>query len=329
MLREHAAGFADTILGCVAREYPNDLHHRMTGPDDRPLPHELHPSFYGCFDWHSAVEMHWALVRLLRTVPEAVTVVDARAVLNEHLAAAPLATEASYLAEHPLFERPYGWGWAAMLVHEVETWDDPEAREWAANLEPLAEVLASRYVEWLAKATYPIRAGTHANSAFSLARAWGFAGARPSLSSAIQDAATRWYGDDADAPAEWEPSGYDFLSPVLVEAELMSRLLEAAELSRWLDGFLPALAAEEPATLFTPAVVSDDTDGYIGHLHGLNLSRAFSFKRLAEALPAGDRRISVLHGAEQRHAEAALPHVSGGDYVLEHWLAAYAVLLLS
>jgi hypothetical protein len=334
-VREHASGFGETILACIQREFPNDPHHRWTGPDDRPsLPREAHPSFYGCFDWHSAVEMHWALVRLLRVVPESIAAAEARAILSEHLAQEPLAVEAGYLADHPMFERPYGWGWALMLVHEVETWDDPQARDWAANLRPLAEVVTSHYLTWLEKATYPIRAGMHGNTAFSLARALPFASERASrgdggLSHAIAETAGRWYGEDEDVPAAWEPDGYDFLSPALTEAELMSRVLTPERFPSWLDDFLPAIADEKPETLFTPAVVSDDADGYIGHLHGLNLSRAYCWRRLAEAVPEDDRRSPVMREAADRHAEAALPRVSGSDYVLEHWLAAYAVLFLS
>ena len=333
-LREHAGEFAEVILVNARREYPNDMHHRTTGPDDRPLPRELHPSFYGCFDWHSAVEMHWALVRLLREVPDAIPVADARALLNEHLAAEPLAVEAAYIADQPLFERPYGWGWALVLVNEVDTWDDPDAARWSANLEPLADVLSARYVAWLAKETYPARVGTHHSMAFSLARALPFANGRSrrgddALATAIHAAAERWYAADEDAPAAWEPSGSDFLSPALVEAELMSALLPAERFSGWLDRFLPGIADGQPATLFTPTVVADNTDGYIGHLHGLNLSRAHSWLRLAETLGPDDPRTSVMRAAADRHAEAALPHVVGGDYALEHWLAAYAVLLLS
>jgi Protein of unknown function (DUF2891) len=333
-LREHARELAETILVNARREYPNDPHHRMTGPDDRPLPHELHPSFYGCFDWHSAVEMHWALVRLLRRVPDAVPVSEARSLLDEHLAAQPLQVEAAYIGDHKQFERPYGWGWALLLVNDVETWDDPDAQRWAANLKPLADVLSARYVEWLSKETYPARVGTHHSTAFSMARALPFADERArrgddALATAIRGAADRWYAADEDAPAAWEPSGSDFLSPALVEAELMSALMPAERFSPWLDRFLPGIAQEQPATLFTPAVVSDDTDGYIGHLHGLNLSRAHCWLRLADAVGVDDPRAAVMRAAADRHLEAALPHVVGGDYVLEHWLAAYAVLLLS
>ena len=210
------------------------------------------------------------------------------------------------------------------------SWDDPGAERWAANLRPLAETLATRFVEWLPKATYPSREGIHGNSAFALARALPYARSGDgALLGAITDAASRWYGEDEDYPGAWEPSGADFLSPALVEAELMAGVLEPAHFVPWLDGFLPGIAGGEPAALFAPAVVSDSTDGQIAHLHGLNLCRACCWSRLAEALPDGDPRIGVMRAAARRHADASLPQVAGSDYAVEHWLAAYAVLLLS
>jgi Protein of unknown function (DUF2891) len=324
VLRAHADGFARAILAAVRREYPNDLRHPMNGPDDRPLPHEIHPSFYGCYDWHSAVEMHWALVRLLRTAPAAVPQAEVRALLDEHLAADRTAVEAAYFEKHPTFKRPYGWGWALMLIHETVTWDDPDARRWAAALEPLAAVLERRYLEWLPTATYPQRDGMHSNSAFGLARALPLARLRrEALLAAITDAAERWFGNDRNYPAAWEPSGADFLSPALTEAELMAEVSE--HFLDWFDAFLPSL----PRALLEPALVSDATDSQIAHLHGLNLSRAYCWRRVGEALPENDPRIETIRGSVACHAENALAHVVGGDYVVEHWLAAYALLLLT
>jgi len=329
LLRAHARGFAGVIVESVRREYPNAIRHVMTGPDDRPRPRDVHPSFYGCFDWHSAVEMHWALVRLLRTVPDELDEEEARAVLDEHLAAEALATEAAYFDAHPGFERPYGWGWALTLVHEVATWDDPDARRWTRNLSPLADVLEAGFLGWLPKATYPNRDGMHANSAFALARALPFAVAGDgALLEAIRDAAVRWYGGDRDYPGRWEPSGADFLSPALVEAELMARL-DAERFPAWLGRFLPGLADEEPEALFTPAVVSDPSDGQIAHLHGLNLSRAYCWKRLADVLPPDDPLVRPARESALRHADASLDQVTGSGYMVEHWLACYAVLLLT
>jgi Protein of unknown function (DUF2891) len=324
VLRARANGFLRVILEAVRREYPNDLRHPMSSPDDRPLPHEIHPAFYGCYDWHSAVEMHWALVRLLRTAPDTVAQEEVRALLDEHLTPDRLAIEAAYFETHPTFKRPYGWGWTLMLVHETATWDDPDARAWAAALEPLAAVLERAYLEWLPKATYPQRDGMHTNSAFGLARALPFARLRSrALLAAISTAAERWFGNDRNYPAGWEPSGADFLSPALTEAELMAAVSD--RFLDWFDDFLPSL----PGSLLEPAIVSGATDGQIGHLHGLNLSRAYCWRRIAEALPRHDPRLETIRAATARHVDAALPHVVGGDYMVEHWLAAYALLLLS
>lgn len=324
-----AGGYALTILDSVQREYPNHLRHSMDGPDDRPTPREVHPAFYGCYDWHSAVEMHWALVRLLRLIPIAVAADEVRRVLDRHLTAEALQRETAYFRERRSFERPYGWCWTLMLAAELGSWDDPDARRWASAMSPLADRITDLYLEWLPRATYPIRDGAHANSAFGLARAVPHAvavaeGGDAALLDAITVTARRWFLDDCDYPASWEPGGADFLSPTLTEAELMGAVLAPAEFTRWFDRFLPQL----PASLLTPAAVSDPTDGQIAHLHGLNLYRAFGFQRLGARLPPEDPRRAALEAASRRHAEASLPAVSGSDYMVEHWLACYAVLLL-
>jgi hypothetical protein len=235
---------------------------------------------------------------------------------------------------HRTLERPYGWGWLLTLQHELATWDDPDARRWAAAVEQLAEVLTASLVAWLPKLTYPQRTGVHPNTPFGLSRSYDYAkllaarGDR-ALLDAIHEAAHRWFAADADYPAQLEPSGADFLSAALCEAELMARVLAPADFPGWLARFLPELPDERPANLFQPAIVSDSTDGQIAHLHGLNLSRAWAFIALADRLPTGDPRIAPLLAAAERHAAAALPFVTGSDYQVEHWLAAYAVLLLS
>jgi hypothetical protein len=206
--------------------------------------------------------------------------------------------------------------------------------DWAERFAPLAEALTGCFLDWLPKATYPVRYGIHSNSAFGLGRALPYASLRagsgdPALQDAIVAAALGWYAGDVDYPGGWEPSGSDFLSPSLVEAELMSRVLPRHEFDGWLSAFLPDLAEREPARLFTPAVVSDSSDPQIAHLHGLNASRAWCWRQLAETLPANDSRVEPAIDAARRHADAALPHVTGDDYMVEHWLAAYAVLLLT
>jgi hypothetical protein len=338
-LAEHATELAEVALANIVREYPNDLRHVMSGADDRPRPRDIHPAFYGSFDWHSCVEMHWLLVRLLRTVPELVPQERIRTALDRQLAAAPLAAEAAYLSdpERRILQRPYGWGWALWLIHETATWDDADARRWTADLAPLADVLTESYLRWLPKATYPVRYGVHSNTAFGLSRALPYARHRAehgddgddALLTAITETAHRYYGEDRNYPAEWEPAGVDFISPALVEAELMTHLLPRGRFADWLGGFLPDLAGGRPASLFTPAVVSDSTDGYIAHLHGLNLSRAWCWRRRAEALDAADPRAPRLLDAAERHTDAALAHATGSHYAVEHWLACYAVLLLT
>jgi hypothetical protein len=336
VLRERAADYVRTALGGITREYPHMPYFVATEPGPYPTHREFHPAFYGCFDWHSCVEMHWVVVRLLRRFPDAVPDSEARATLGELLTAENIVVEVSFFSDpkHRTLERPYGWGWLLTLSHELETWDDPDARRWAAALEPLANLLSANLASWLSILTYPQRTGVHQNTAFGLSRAYDYAKLRAgrgdgALLAAIQAAAGRWFARDTDYSAHYEPSGADFLSTALCEAELMSRILEPARFPGWLERFLPGLAESRPDALFRPAVVSDPTDGHIAHLHGLNLSRAWAFVALAERLPPGDARVPTLLEAAERHAEAALSHVSGSDYMVEHWLAAYATLLLS
>ena len=330
-LTANADLYAEVAVANVRREFPAYVMYIAEGPDERYRARELHPAFYGSFDWHSCVEMHWALVRLLRAVPGLTAEAEVRAALDENFRPEAIEAEVAFFSEerHRSVERPYGWGWALKLAHELDTWDDPDARRWAAAIRPLADLLAGRYVEWLPKATYPVRVGVHQNSAFGLSLALPFARAGDGdLEAAIEDAATRWFADDADYPGAWEPSGADFLSPALTEAELMRSVLDSGEFVDWFTRFLPELASGEPKALFTPAIVSDVSDGQIAHLHGLNLSRAWCLRRLAEALHPDDPRTAVLIDAAGRHARAALPFVAGSDYTVEHWLACYAVLFL-
>lgn len=335
-LRPEAGGYAAQALDNIGREFPSYVTVLLTGPGEFPArPRDRTPVFYGSLDWHSCVEMHWVLVRLLKVAGGTVPAAQVRATLDTQLTAGGLRAEAEFMRAKGGFERPYGWAWALTLAHELATWPgDRDAPRWAAAMEPLAAALTENFLGWLPKATYPVRTGLHANTSFglSLALPWArrlAAAGKPALAAAIGDAARRWYAADADYPADWEPSGHDFLSPALAEAELMARLLPADEFGPWLTAFLPGLADGVPASLFTPAVVSDSSDGQIAHLHGLNLSRAWCFRRLAETLPSGDPRIPACTQASRRHAEASLPHVTGDDYMVTHWLAAYAVLLFS
>jgi hypothetical protein len=344
ILRDQAAGYAQVALANIGREFPTVIWHIMSDAADLPpRPRELTPVFYGSLDWHSCVEMHWLLVRLLRLATASgasglagiVPVAQIRAALDGQFTAEGLAAEARWVASKAgTGERPYGWTWALELIHETSTWDDADARRWSAAMAPLAEALTARTLGWLAEATYPVRYGMHTNSAFALSRALPFArqraaGGAPALSTAISAAAMTWFRADTDYPARYEPAGYDFLSPALTEADLMAVMLPGGEFGLWLDRFMPFIADREPAALFSPVTVSDDSDGQIAHLHGLNVSRAWCWRRIAASLPDGDPRIEPALAAARTHAAASLPYAVGSDYMVEHWLAAYAVLLLT
>ena len=329
-LRSSAAELAATALRTVREAYPYDLRVLYEAPGAAPAtPRDRHPAFYGSFDWHSAVEMHWVLLRLLRRFPAEVDAAAIRAVLDEHLTPSAIATEVEYYAANPGAQRPYGWGWALTLHEEAAAW--PAAETWAAALQPLADHFLDALLGWLPRAPYPVRHGVHPNSAFGLVRSLPSARRRAAdgddrVLRAIEDAARRWFLADAHvdggAPVRWEPSGSDFLSPVLTEAVLMAEVLPAEEYSGWLSRFLPGLGGQP---LFVPAVVADSADGQTAHLHGLNLSRAWALRRLAAHVPEAR---DLLLDTARRHAEPELGEVSGSHYMVEHWLAAYALLYL-
>ncbi len=334
ILEENAAQYARVAITNIDREFPYDVHQTMTGPGDFPSrPRDRNPVFFGSFDWHSCVEMHWLLVRLLRTAGALIPAAEVRAILDRQFARDALAAEAEYVAG-PSSPGRYAWGWALALAAEAAALEDDDGQRWTGALRPLADAITALWIEWLPKATYPVRYGVHPNTAFALSRSLPHArnlaaAGDPRLADAITDAATRWYHGDASYPAAWEPSGADFLSPALTEAELMALLLPREEFGAWLTDFLPGIERGEPASLFGPAIVADSSDGQIAHLHGLNASRAWCWRRIAESLPAGDERIGPAMAAAHVHADAALPHVVGDHYNVEHWLAAYAVLLLT
>jgi hypothetical protein len=330
---ELAARLAQIALEGITREYPNHPAHVLMDAADGRRPRELHPAFYGCFDWHSAVHTHWQLVRLLRLLPALPEAAAIRAALDAQLTPANLAAEAAYFAEPGRrgFERPYGWAWLLKLAAELAGWDDPDARRWAAALAPLAALIVARYLEFLPRLTYPVRSGVHSNTAFGLSFALDYALAtgHEALRALIVARALAYYGADQDAPAAWEPGGHDFFSPCLIEADLMRRVLPAEPFSVWLTAFLPTLAAGEPPQLLTPALVSDRSDGQIVHLDGLNLSRAWCMWGLAGALPPADPRWLVLCAAAERHAAAGMQGVGSGDYMGDHWLGSFALHMLA
>ncbi|MCQ4208898.1 DUF2891 domain-containing protein [Streptomyces longispororuber] len=310
-------GTAQLAAANLTREFPNFTAHLTTSTDDRPRPRDLHPAFYGAYDWHSAVHMHWLL---LRTRPEAHA-----DVLDRHLTRENLAVEAEYLLAHPGFERPYGWAWTVALAAECR------GTRWAGALEPAVAAVEDLLTRWLPKATYPVRHGIHTNSAFSLGLILDTgerAGLRAATLEAVRDRLRGWFADDHDAPAHWEPSGQDFLSPALTEADAMRRVLDAAEFEEWLDRFLPALTTGAPCAVLDVPVVSDHADPHIGHLLGLALSRAAALRHLADALPDGPARTRLTDAAEA-HLAAGLPAVDRGDFTTDHWLATFAELALT
>jgi hypothetical protein len=309
---ELARAFAAAALANVARPYPRHLGHLLTGPGEELEPRKLHPAFYGSYDWHSAVHMHWLLARVLRLHPSLKDAARIAALLDMHLAPEPLAGELHYFhsAAGRTFERPYGWAWLLELQAELLRLGNAK---WSDALQPLAAELARRMARFVSGAPYPIRAGSHGNTAFACLLALDFAeeAADAKLASTLKDAAKTWYGNDRDAPIRYEPSLDDFLSPALVEAALMQKVLPPGEFRAWLQDFLPG----HPGHLLPP-VVADRADPKQSHLDGLALSRAWCLRKLG-------------HGeAAERHLAAALSHAVGGDYVGEHWLASFAALAL-
>jgi len=310
-----ATGFGRAALANVTREFPRHVLHLLTAPAPDVSQRTLHPAFYGSYDWHSAVHMHWLLARLLRTHPQLSLAQDIAQRLDAHLAPAALRAELAYF-ESPsgrTFERPYGWAWLLELHAELLRVGTPR---WIGAVAPLARHLALRFASFVSGAPYPVRAGSHGNTAFACILALDYARSAQdeTLERAIGEAARSWYSADRNAPVGYEPSLDDFLSPALVEAVLMQGVLAKDEFSRWLDGFLP----DDLGPLAAPPVVADRTDPKQSHLDGLALTRAWCFRRLGGKYTA----------LAERHLSSALPHVTGGDYVGEHWLASFAALAL-
>ncbi|MCW6508162.1 DUF2891 domain-containing protein [Lichenifustis flavocetrariae] len=319
-----ATSLAGIGLSHVAREYPHKLDHVIEGPDVIGGPRHLHPVFFGSFDWHSCVHTYWMLARLLRLYPEAATSRDTRLLFDEALTPERMAGECAYFARPAArgFERPYGWAWLLALSAELRRHAD---QPWAAAVAPLATLIGDRFKDFLPRATYPIRAGTHGNTAFALRLAADDA-VDTELISLIEETARRWYGADVDCQA-WEPSGDDFLSSALIEAECMRHVLSPEAFLSWFDRFLPQLGAGVPATLFLPAVASDRTDGKIAHLDGLNLSRAWCWRSLLRDLPDSHPVRTRAEVAVAAHLAASLPALDG-HYMGAHWLASFALLAL-
>lgn len=334
--------FARLALAHVTREYPNKLDHVMLSADDVRSPAVLHPVFYGSFDWHSCVHGYWLLATLYRLCPDMVESREIEAVFERQFVGSRMAVEVAYAShmQRGGFERPYGWAWVLMLAAELLRHENELGRRCSAVLEPLAAVFVERFLTYLPRATYPVRVGTHFNTAFAvrLMLEYGNCVARHGdgrvahservkrLDGLARATASRWYMGDRDCQA-WEPGGDDFLSSALMEAECMRVVLGPERFEGWFSAFLPRLDKREPLTLFVPATVSDRSDGKIAHLDGLNLSRAWCWRSVAAVLPEGDVRKALGSEAAREHLKASLPWVAG-DYMGEHWLASFALLAL-
>ena len=314
--------FAALPLRNLATEYPNSLAHFVHGPEDMRPPHQLHPIFWGSYDWHSCVHGWWLLTRCLRRHPDLAAAPQALALYPRFFTPAAGQGEAAYLDTpgRGTWQRPYGWGWLLALSAELSLWDHPQANEWRAALQPLEQRIVARFPAYMAKLTYPIRVGTHFNTAFGLLLALHYARltGEPTLEPAITAYAARVFRPDTAYPAHYEPNGDDFLSGALTEALLMAAVLPQTEFAAWWTGFLP-----NATTVFAPAIVADRSDAKTVHLDGLNLSRAWCLRDIAEALP-GDQ--SGLLAAATAHQAASLPFLESGEYGGEHWLATFAAL---
>ena len=328
-----AQRFADLALGCVHREYPNKIAHVLSSDADVKPPRQLTPAFFGCFDWHSSVHGHWLLARLARLFPEAPFAAPARAALARSLTPSNLAAEAAYLgaASRPEFERPYGLAWLLQLAAELREWDDPQVRAWSQALEPLERAAAARLRAWIPKLTSPIRTGEHSQSAFALGLVtdWARAAGDGEMLELLETTARAHHLADRGCPLGFEPSGQDFLSPCLAEADLMRRFLTPAELAAWLGGLLPLIPLDGSTTWLPIAVVSDRADGKLAHLDGLNLSRAWMLEGIASGLPSGDPRLPSLRATAALHRLAGLSAVTGEHYEGGHWLGSFAVYLVT
>lgn len=313
---------------CLQTEYPNKTSQVLDTKEDLGSPRELHPAFYGCFDWHSSVHGHWSLVKLLKDFPELNNREEILEKLKQNITEENIQGEIAYFnrKQEYSFSRTYGWTWLLKLQMELNTWQNEDAQQMAKNLQPLTDVLVSRYQEFLPKLLYPIRVGTHNNSAFGMSFAYDYAihSKNQNLKSSIEEAAKRLYSNDKNCPISWEPDGFDFLSPCLEEVSLMQRILSPEELNSWLDVFLPELKTKEFE--LEVAKVSDREDGHLVHLDGLNFSRAWVFYRLAKQFPEKYGHLKQLGDVHLAHS---LPSIVDGSYEGEHWLASFALYAMS
>jgi hypothetical protein len=327
-----ASDLARRALANIRREYPNHPQYLLTADEDLAPPRVQHPTFYGCFDWHSAVHTHWLLARLLNKAPDFVPAAEISAALSESFEPDKLRAEAEYLRLHPMFERPYGLAWLVLLGAEVASGRGSAVFDWMRALSPAVTAALDNLKLWMTRLRYPVRSGTHNQSAFALTLLFDAAWATQDeeLLELIRTTARSSYAADRNAPLHVEPSGEDFFSPALMEADLMRRVLPQADFPAWLSAFLPGIPEQADDAWLPCAEVVDATDGKLVHLAGLNLSRAWNLEYVAAALPADDRRIAALRAAAERHREAGVQTaLANRDYAGDHWLPSFAVYLLT
>lgn len=324
--QEQATHLSNLALQCIHQEYPNKTGQVLGSEDDLGGPKKLHPAFYGCFDWHSAVHGHWMLIHLLKTFPNLENADEIREKIAANITSENMQVELDYFKRETekSFERTYGWAWYLKLCEALHTWDDPLGKEWLGHLQPLADLIIERYHDFLPKLLYPIRVGEHTNTAFGLAFAWDYANTvgQTELKTLIEKRSREYYFNDANCPVSWEPSGFDFLSPCLEEADIMRRVLSSDEFDKWIDAFLPNLSSDD-FTMET-ARVADRSDGKLVHLDGVNLSRAWCLYGLAKS----SDRLQHLERLADDHMAAALPNIVDSHYAGGHWLASFAVYAL-
>jgi len=324
---EQAKKLISAPLECISKEYPNQLNQVIGDKEDLKEPSELHPAFYGCYDWHSSVHSHWSLVRTLKEFPKIENDSIIKQKLLNTISKENIENEVAYfLGKHNTsYARTYGWAWLLKLAEEIHTWDDETAREMEKNLQPLTDIIVKKYIEFLPKLHYPIRAGDHPNTAFGLAFAWDYANTTNNelFKSVIEKRALDFYLLDTNCPLSWEPSGYDFLSPCLQEASIMKRILPKEEFRRWLSNFLPQL--KDLNFKLPLGLVSDRSDGELVHLDGVNFSRAWALNKITEGLP----EYNHLKNIAVEHTNYSLQNVVGDSYEGGHWLGSYAIYSLN
>jgi hypothetical protein len=328
-----AQRFANLALACVHKEYPNHISHTLNSDADAAPPRKLMPAFYGCYDWHSSVHGHWLLVRLVRTFPDAPFVLAAREALRQSLTTENITQEAAYLRGEgrTSFERPYGLAWLLQLVAELREWNDPQAKEMAANLHPLETVVLERLNNWLPKLSNPVRIGEHDQTAFALGLMFDYAhgNSDQKFAELVASRAKQFYLNDKNCSLAYEPSGEDFLSPCIGEADLMRRVLPSQEFGRWLRTFMPQISPSGNLKWLQPVVSPDPSDPKLAHLDGLNLSRAWMLEGIAAALPKNDKRLPSITATAEEHRRSGLAAVTGEHYEGGHWLGSFAVYLVT